>query len=224
MAKRSQNTKTKKSRNKIKKTYDLLEGYFGDLGWWPAESDFEVIVGAVLTQNTAWSNVTKAINELKGRDLLDPAKIERIDLERLARAIRSAGYYRVKARRLKEISRFVMAECGGKLSRLKRKDIRKLREKLLAVNGVGPETADSILIYALGKPVFVVDAYTKRIFSRHGLTNEKASYEEVQSLTHRYLPSDGKVYNQFHALLVETGKRFCKKREGLCGGCPLKGL
>ncbi|MFC1644318.1 endonuclease III domain-containing protein [Candidatus Omnitrophota bacterium] len=221
MAKRAQNTKAKNGINKI---YDLLEGYFGDLGWWPAESDFEVIVGAVLTQNTAWSNVTKAIKELKGKNLLDPAKIERIDLARLARVIRSAGYYRIKARRLKEISRFVMAECGGKLARLKRQDARKLREKLLAVNGVGPETADSILIYALGKPVFVVDAYTKRIFSRHGLTSENASYEEVQSLAQRYLPSDGKVLNQFHALLVETGKRFCRKKAGQCSECPLKGL
>ncbi|MFH1552484.1 MAG: endonuclease III domain-containing protein [Candidatus Omnitrophota bacterium] len=224
MAKRTQNTKAKNGINKIKKLYDLLEGYFGDLGWWPAESDFEVIVGAVLTQNTAWSNVTKAIKELKEKNLLDPAKIKRIDLARLARVIRSAGYYRIKARRLKEISRFVMAECGGKLTRLKRQDARRLREKLLAVNGVGPETADSILIYALGKPVFVVDAYTKRIFSRHGLTSENASYEEVQSLTHRYLPSDGKVLNQFHALLVETGKRFCRKKAGQCSECPLKGL
>jgi len=205
----------------IKKIYRLLEKRFGDLGWWPADSDFEVIIGAVLTQNTSWSNVKKAIGELRGRSLIDPGKIAGMDTARLARIVRSAGYYRVKAERLKEISRFIMDECGGKLSKLKKEDTGKLREKLLAVRGVGPETADSILLYALGKLVFVVDAYTKRIFSRHGLINENATYDEVQSFVRRNFLEEYKPLNQFHALLVETGKRFCKKKKGLCSECPL---
>jgi len=213
--------KDMKDRTKIKKIYDLLEGYFGDLAWWPARTDFEVIVGAILTQNTAWTNVEKAIRNLRSERLLAPAKIERVNTGRLARLIRPAGYYRVKAERLKEISRFIMRECNGQLRRLKSRDAGKLREKLLAVKGVGPETADSILIYALGKPVFVVDAYTKRIFSRHGLTREDASYGEVQALVHRWFPRDRKALNQFHALLVETAKRFCRKKTGLCSECPL---
>ncbi len=209
---------------KIKKIYDLLEEYFGDLGWWPAETGFEVIVGAILTQNTSWANVEKAIAGLRKKGLLRPAKIAGMDTARLSRLIRSSGYYRMKARRLKEISRFVMAECGGKLSRLKSRDTAKLREKLLAVKGVGPETADSILLYALDKPVFVVDAYTKRIFFRHALTCENASYEEVQSLARGCFPTDTKALNQFHALLVETAKRFCAKKAPLCDECPLRGI
>ena len=209
---------------KIRKIYGLLEGHFGDLGWWPARSGFEVIVGAILTQNTAWSNVEKAIGRLRREKLLDPAKIARVHTARLTCLIRPAGYYRVKARRLKEISRFIMSECGGELRRLKRMDTGKLREKLLAVKGVGPETADSILVYALKKPVFVVDAYTKRIFSRHGLACENASYDEVQSLVHGCFPLGEKAMNQFHAFLVETAKKFCRKKTPACEKCPLNDI
>lgn len=208
----------------LREIYDRLEGRFGDLGWWPAESAFEVIVGAILTQNTAWSNVEKAIESLKRKKLMDPAGIVRSPAAALSCVIRSAGYHRVKTDRLKEISRFVIAECGGELRKLKSKNTGKLREKLLEVKGVGPETADSILVYALGKPVFVVDVYTKRIFSRHGLIEEDAAYDSVQALVHRFLPRKRRTMNQFHALLVETGKTFCKKRSPLCEICPLKGL
>jgi len=207
---------------KLRKIYNLLDGHFGDLGWWPAGSDFEVIVGSILTQNTAWSNVEKAITALKREGLLEPDKILRMDTGRLSRLIRPAGYYRIKALRLKEISRFVMAECEGKMRRLRARNTEKLRESLLAVKGVGPETADSILVYALEKPVFVVDAYTKRIFSRHGLIQGNASYDEVQSLVRGHFPPDSRILNQFHAFLVETGKRFCRKKAGLCEKCPLR--
>ena len=212
-----------RDRIKIAKIYDLLEGHFGDLKWWPAKTAFEVIVGAILTQNTAWTNVEKAIRNLRKAGLLTPAEMTRAGNSRLARLIRPAGYYRIKADRLKNISRFVMRECGGQLRRLRSQDAGHIRKKLLSVKGVGPETADSILLYALGKPVFVVDAYTKRIFSRHGLTEEDASYEKVQTLVHEHFPPDVRSLNQFHALLVETAKRFCRKKAGQCGECPLGG-
>jgi endonuclease-3 related protein len=211
-------------KRKINKVYAALEEYFGDLGWWPASSAFEVIIGAVLTQNTAWSNVSKAIKGLKRNKCLTPEKIVRLDTKRLSQIIRPAGYYRVKSERIKAVSRFLLDECRAKLSKLKKESAWELREKLLKVKGIGPETADSILVYALEKPVFVVDAYTKRIFSRHGLVGEKASYDEVQSLVHENFSRSTKRLNQFHALLVETGKRFCRKKKGLCGECPLKGM
>ncbi|MFQ5953115.1 MAG: endonuclease III domain-containing protein [Candidatus Omnitrophota bacterium] len=209
-------------KRKIKRIYGLLENYFGDLGWWPADSAFEVIVGAILTQNTAWKNVEKAIARLKSERILSPGKIEKMSERSLSRFIRSSGYHRVKAARLKAISCFLLDECGSNLSRLKRKPPALLRKKLLKVKGVGPETADSILVYALEKPVFVVDAYTKRIFSRHGLASKSASYDEVQSLVHENFPAKVRSLNQFHALLVETGKRFCKKKKALCKDCPLR--
>jgi endonuclease-3 related protein len=209
---------------KIKKIYNKLDKYFGDLGWWPASSAFEVIVGAVLTQNTSWRNVEKAITGLKKERLLDPRKIEKTNSGRLSRIIRPSGYHRIKAARLKAVSRFLADECGSALSKLKKKDRKKLREKLLGVNGIGPETADSILLYALDKPVFVVDAYTKRIFSRHGLIKENESYDKVQAIVHENFPRSLKKLNQFHACLVEAGKRFCRKKKALCGECPLKGI
>ncbi|MFC1548869.1 endonuclease III domain-containing protein [Candidatus Omnitrophota bacterium] len=214
----------KDKRKSLKKLYDLLNNYFGDLGWWPAETDFEVIIGAILTQNTSWTNVEKAIFRLKQKGLLRPSRLAEADLASLARAIRPAGYFRVKARRLRDMGRFVMSECGGRLARLKKLGVPELREKLLAVKGVGPETADSILVYAMQKPVFVVDAYTKRIFERHGLIDGRVSYDEVQKMVHKGLPMKTGELNQFHALLVETGKRFCRKKAPLCEECPLKVL
>ena len=211
-------------KKKLRKIYGLLEDKFGDLGWWPAEGPFEVIVGAILTQNTSWSNVEKAISKMKRENLLSPRGILKARTSRLAGAIRPAGYFMVKAGRLKEVSRFVMAECGGRLGRLKKSSTSALRNKLLAVKGVGPETADSILVYALGKPVFVVDAYTRRVFSRHGIIPEKAAYSEIQALVHGNFPRDQRKLNQFHALLVETGKRYCRKKGPLCEECPLKNV
>lgn len=208
-------------QGRLRRVYKLLERYFGDLKWWPADSDFEVIVGAVLTQNTAWSNVVVAIEGLKRHGLMDPSKIHSERTSRLSKIIKSSGYHRLKSERLKEICRFLLDKCGGDLKKMRKDEKRALRNEILKVKGVGPETADSILLYALHKPVFVVDAYTRRIFYRHGLIREKAAYEEIQTLVHENFPEDTKALNQFHALLVETGKRFCKKKKCLCSECPL---
>lgn len=209
------------NRKKIKEIYDLLDNSFGDLKWWPAESDFEVIIGAVLTQNTSWTNVEITISRLKSEKLLTPSSIVEVNINRLAGLIRSSGYFRVKSRRLKYVCRFILDECNGRLEDLKKIDTGVLRSKLLSVNGIGPETADSILLYALKKPVFVVDSYTKRIFSRHRIIKTDCTYDEVQSLVHENFPLKVQAMNQFHALIVETAKRFCKKNKPLCEECPL---
>lgn len=214
-------TKTKWAPAKVRRMYRLLEAHFGDLGWWPAETPFEVIVGAVLTQNTAWVNVEKAIRVLKREGLMTLAAITGCVDERLAAAIRPAGYHNVKAGRLKAVCRFLWEECGGRLAKLKKADTAVLRKKLLAVKGVGPETADSILLYALEKPVFVVDAYTKRIFFRHALAEENAGYEDLRGKVEEVFNGDAARFNQFHALIVETAKNYCRKKKGLCGECPL---
>lgn len=206
---------------KVERIYKLLDKHFGSLGWWPARTDFEVIVGAILTQNTAWSNVEKAIEKLRKKKLLNPKKILASRFSELEKCIRSSGYYRQKAVRLKDISRFIMDECGGSLKKFKSIDTESLRKKLLEVKGVGPETADSMLLYAFKRPVFVVDAYTKRIFARHMIIEETSSYNEVQSLVHDCFGRRTSVYNAFHASIVEAGKRFCRKKKPLCSVCPL---
>jgi len=209
-------------KNKLDKMYELMDDRYGDLKWWPAESAFEVIVGAVLTQNTAWRNVEKAIAGLKKGGLMDPAKIVRVTRGRLSALIRPSGYHRLKAERLKETCRFLIDECSGNIKKMKKRRTRELREKLLNVRGIGPETADSILLYALEKPVFVVDAYTRRIFTRHGIiTSEDMPYDLLQTLVHNNFPASVKKLNQFHATLVETAKQFCRKKRANCKECPL---
>lgn len=210
-------------REEILEIYELLNGYFGDLQWWPAESPFEVMVGTILTQNTAWTNVEAAIKALRKRRLLSPVALSQISEADLAEAIRSCGYYHLKASRLKALVHFFMEDYSGSISAMRAEGISILREKLLGVRGVGPETADSILLYACEKPIFVSDAYTKRVFSRHGLVGETAGYEDIQSLVMASLPGDTPWFNQFHALIVVTAKTFCKKRPQ-CGGCPLADL
>ena len=211
--------------NKITKIYDKLDKHFGDLKWWPAETAFEVMVGAVLTQNTAWTNVEKAIRNMKKEGFLKgPGVLARSRENRIAKAIKPSGYYNIKAKRLKALCCFLEDECHGEISRLRSQESRTIRKKLLSVNGIGPETADSMLLYALGKPVFVVDTYTKRIFSRHGILPEDSAYDEVQMLAHKAFPKDVKKLNQFHALLVEAAKNFCKKSKPLCEECPLRGV
>ncbi|MBD3426258.1 MAG: hypothetical protein GF409_03385 [Candidatus Omnitrophica bacterium] len=211
----------KRTSRELSRIYELLNRHFGDLRWWPARSGFEVMVGTVLTQNTAWSNVVKAIRSLRKHGLLTPGKLLGADLEKLEGLIRPAGYFRIKADRLKRMCRFVMDECGGRLSLLKKRESSEMRQLLLSVKGIGPETADSILLYALEKPVFVVDAYTRRIFSRHGLISENARYEDVKTLVEENFPMEVARLNQFHALLVETAKSYCKKNNPLCNECPL---
>jgi endonuclease-3 related protein len=211
------------SRKDLMKIYDLLTGHFGNLNWWPADSPFEVMVGAVLTQNTAWTNVEKAIAALKELNLLSPEALWQINEAALSHIIRPSGYYRVKARRLKSLVRFLLDEYDGSIDRMRAERLLLLREKLLCVNGIGPETADSILLYACGKPVFVSDAYTKRIFLRHGLIPKTMEVTQISELVMSLLPGDAPLFNQFHALLVNTGKHFCRKLPN-CTPCPLRVL
>lgn len=205
---------------KLKPIYKKLYSSFGPQHWWPADSAFEVMVGAILTQNTSWRNVEKAINNLKERRLLNLKRLDRLPQKKLAALIRPAGYYNIKAKRLKEFLNFYRANA----KKIPAQDTGILRRRLLAVHGVGPETADSILLYALGKPVFVVDAYTKRVFSRHGFIKEDASYEEVQALFMRDLKKDVQLFNEYHALIVKLAKDFCLKNKPRCRACPLEGI
>lgn len=201
--------------------YQALFDHLGPQNWWPARTPFEVIVGAILTQNTSWTNVERAITNLRRANLLTPSALERVPFTRLASLIRSSGYFRQKAKKLKAFVRFLRDQHSGSLARMFRTPTLALREKLLAVHGIGPETADSILLYAGKKDVFVVDAYTRRIFSRHGWVADNVSYEELRSKIEAALPRDVSRYNEFHALLVMAGKNWCRTREPRCSECPL---
>ena len=205
------------------RVYYKLHKAYGPRHWWPGETSFEVMVGAILTQNTSWRNVEKAIQKLKGKGVLSPEGLHHLKKSELARLIRSSGYYRIKADRLKSFIDFLFGQYDGDLKRMKNERQEGLREKLLGVKGIGPETADSILLYGLKKPIFVVDAYTKRVFSRHGVISEKASYEEVQKVFMEHLPPDEELFNEYHALIVQVGKMVCKKIPK-CDICPLKGI
>jgi len=201
--------------------YKTLFKAFGPQHWWPGETPFEVVVGAILTQNTSWGNVEKAIKNLKAGHALNARRIDEMPVHALAALIRSAGYFNVKAKRLKSFIRFLVANYQGSIEKMKREDLQVLREKLLDVNGIGPETADSILLYALGKPVFVIDAYTKRVLSRHNVVDRDKSYEDFQNLFHSSLRRDVKLFNEYHALLVTVGKIYCRSNP-LCDKCPLR--
>ncbi len=203
--------------------YNRLYEAFGPRHWWPGDSPFEIAIGAILTQNTAWRNVKKAITNLKQENLLSPHALYRVPVQDLAAVIKPAGYYNVKALRLKHFIRFLFQESDGDLDRLFAEELDTLRDNLLSVNGIGPETADSILLYAGNKPTFVVDAYTKRIFFRHGLIPEEAPYEELRGLFMDALEPDVGLFNEFHALLVHLGHTFCLKRNPRCGECPAEG-
>ncbi len=194
---------------------------FGPQHWWPARTRFEVVVGAVLAQNTAWSNVEHALAALRSRGLLTAARLAALPLGRLAELIRPSGYFRVKALRLREFLRYLRRRYHGSLNLMSRASLDPLRGELLAVRGIGPETADSILLYALGRPVFVVDAYTRRVLSRHRLLPHEADYEEVRAFFERHLPSDPRLFNEYHALLVAVGKQYCRSRPH-CEECPLR--
>jgi len=201
--------------------YKKLYSFFGPQHWWPAESSFEVIVGAILTQNTSWQNAERAIANLGKRKLLNPHKLYRLSDKRLASLIMPAGYYNIKARRLKNFLIFLFKSYKGKLKNMSLRDTQELRQELLSVNGIGPETADSILLYALDKAVFVVDAYTQRVLLRHRLIRNNASYDEIQNLFMKNLKNKVKLFNEYHALLVRLGKEFCLKGRPKCEVCPL---
>ncbi len=201
--------------------YDRLSHAFGPQHWWPGDTPFEIAVGAILTQNTNWLNVEKAIQNLKNRDALSAEVIYEIPVKELAELIRPAGYFNIKAQRLKSFINFLMKEYHGSMIKMKSRETHLLRKQLLSVNGIGPETADSILLYALEKPVFVIDAYTKRVLSRHRILDDNSSYDEFQSLFQGTLKQDEKLFNEYHALFVKLGKTFCRKSKPLCETCPL---
>jgi endonuclease III related protein len=200
--------------------YAALFSFYGPRSWWPGDSPFEIAVGAILTQNTNWTNVEKAIANLKQHGALCASVLHKMPDHDLAQMIRPAGYYNIKTKRLKAFLHFLMDEYGGDMSCMSETATDRLRRDLLAINGVGQETADSILLYALERPVFVIDAYTKRVMSRHGVLDAGASYEEYQSFFHLYMESDTAVFNEYHALIVSVGRDFCRPRPR-CEGCPL---
>jgi endonuclease-3 related protein len=210
--------------NKLMTVYDFLYRQFGPQHWWPADSPFEVSVGAILTQQVSWNNVERAISNLKHAGLLDPFKIQAISLGSLEELIKPTGFYRVKARRLKAFVNFLCSRFEGSMESMFQIPGQDLRTMLLSVFGIGPETADSILLYAGGVPVFVVDAYTMRLIDRLGIVvgyESKPSYDRVQSLFHDNLPRDAYLYNEYHALIVALCKDKCKAGNPCCKDCCL---
>lgn len=212
---------TTKSK-RINTFYNELYKRYGPQGWWPGDSALECILGAMLTQNTSWSNAEKAIYNLKKENLISMEKLALINVDELAGLIRPSGYYNRKALKIKYFISFVVKEYGASLERMLEEDAPELRRKLLALKGIGPETADTILLYAGRMPVFVIDAYTYRVLSRHSLVPEETTYGEMQELFMDSLSEDAVIFNEYHALLVRVGKEYCKKRTPLCEGCPLK--
>ena len=210
--------------NSYSDAYRLLYDHFGPQDWWPGDTPFEIMVGAILTQNTNWSNVQKAIQNLKSENLLSYESLAQLTADEIAQWIRPAGYYNLKARRLRNFLDMVANIYQGELDLFIDDDLNSARENLLTVNGIGPETADSILLYACGHPVFVVDIYTHRVFSRHNLVMEETDYSTIQNLFLDHLVQDIQVYNEFHALIVRVAKTYCKKTKPLCEKCPLNGL
>jgi endonuclease III related protein len=221
--------KISRDASKLRRAYKLMHARSGHQHWWPGETPFEVCVGAILTQNTAWINVKRAIANLKAAEVLEPEKLFALPEEKLAQLIRPAGYFNVKARRLRSFLRVLVEEFGGDLKKLFAGETAVVRERLLAVNGVGPETADSILLYAGGHRSFVIDAYTKRIFSRHGWRGADVEYDELKYLCESALNQKSGAarldyWQDYHAQLVMVGKHFCRTREPRCDDCPLKPL
>ena len=201
--------------------FNRLLSAFGPQGWWPAETPFEVMVGAVLTQHTAWTNVERAIANLKASGNFEPKALLQMPDGELAALIRPAGFYRVKARRLKAFLAYFVSQYSGDVEKMRAMPVSVLRPELLGVNGVGPETADCILLYALEKPSFVVDAYTRRIFSRLGLVDSGVEYHELRARFVCALPEDRMLYNEYHALIVTLGKEICRPKPR-CDRCPLE--
>jgi len=201
--------------------YERLLDTFGPQHWWPGDSPFEIMVGAVLVQNTAWPNVERAIANLREAGVMEPRALYALPPNELAELIRSAGYFQVKARRLRNLLKFVIDEYDGSLEQMFGTDVATLREQLLAIHGIGPETADAILLYSGGRPTFVVDTYTHRVLARHGWIGYEADYHEIKSHFESTLPADTSLYNEYHALLVRVGKEFCRRTAPKCEACPL---
>jgi len=211
-------------RKRLLEIYQHLLDTYGAQSWWPGESPFEVIVGAILTQSVAWSNAKKAIAALKQASRLTPDQLAQAPIEEIAVLIRPCLYYNEKAKKLKAFSDFLEDRYSNNLSSLLSLDVSCLRQELLSVWGIGEETADAIILYAAKKPSFVVDAYTRRILRRLGMIDEKATYAGIRALVMKFLPADVPLYNEYHALLVRHGKKRCRSRNPTCKGCPLSTL
>lgn len=211
------------NQNLIIDLYQRLLLNFGPQGWWPGDTQEEIILGAILTQAVSWSNVEKAINNLKNHSLLNFAALAQAEDEQILPLIKPALYHRQKLRKIRAFLKFLQQEYAGSLEQMWTEDLAILRTKLLNVWGIGPETADSILLYAGEKAIFVVDAYTKRIFSRLGMVNEEISYHDLQYFLEQNTEKDVAIYNEFHALLVALGASCCRKNRPLCPSCPLSG-
>lgn len=201
--------------------YRALQTAYGPQHWWPGDSPTEIVIGAILTQNTNWKNVEKAIGNLKAKKMLDWTALRRVSSARLSRLIRPAGYYNIKARRMKNFVAWLFETYDGDLDRLRSIKPAKLRRELLDVNGIGPETADSIMLYALDIPTFVIDAYTGRIARRHFLADESAEYDDLKEMFESRLRRRASLFNEYHALIVRVAKEHCRTR-AVCSGCPLE--
>lgn len=218
--KKDSSARTEKHLPTLIEIYKTLSKFYGPTNWWPGDTPFEIAIGAILTQNTAWTNVERAIQELKKKNLLDPYKIVKCKRNVLEQAIRSSGYFRQKAEKLTIFCNYLIEKYDGKIENMRHKDTTILREELLNLKGIGPETADDILLYSCEHPIFVIDAYTRRIFSRHGILDGKLKYEKIQEYFHKHLPEDVYTYKEYHGLIVWTGKDFCRKIPK-CSLCPL---
>jgi endonuclease-3 related protein len=208
---------------RLRDLHDALLAHYGHQKWWPADDSFEVMIGAILAQNTAWKNVEKAIQNLRTFELLDVRKLHELDQDTLALAIKPAGTFNVKAARLKAYIAWYVRRFDADLERMKQVPPDRLREELLEIKGIGPETADAILLYAVEAPTFVVDTYAHRVLTRHDLAMEEATYEDLKEAFERELPRDVKVYNELHALIVAVGKEYCRPKPR-CEKCPLRPL
>jgi len=211
------------TQERLEEIYRLLFARFGPQHWWPGRTRFEIIVGAILTQNTNWQNVERAIGNLKSAGMLKPEKLHGLGVDELAQLIKPAGYFNIKAKRLSNFLNWLFEDCDGRLEDLDTVNTEQLRDQLLAINGIGPETADSILLYALERQIFVVDAYTARMAARHHLIEPPFDYTDLQWLFTTNLQPDVKLFNEYHALLVRLGKEFCRPK-ARCTGCPLEKL
>lgn len=212
-----------KINNRIQKIYRLLYSSFGSQHWWPGDTRFEIMVGAILTQNTNWRNVTRAIDNIKRARLLDPKKLLK-NRRLIPRLIKPSGFYKLKTKRLLAFLNYYVNTYNGNIENVTSKTTEILRNELLAIPGIGYETADSILLYAFARPVFVVDIYTRRIFSRHNIVDPGLPYDAIRTMFEKHLPKNAQLYNEYHALLVKCGKEYCKKNEPWCTTCPLRNV
>lgn len=214
-------TRTVPTARVLQRIYRLLYGAYGPMNWWPADTPFEIIVGAILTQNTAWTNVEKAIANMKKAGLMDPKKVEKVAEKRLATVIKPSGYFNQKAKRLKIFVEYFGEKYDYSIEKMAARPVAEMRKELLELQGVGPETADSILLYALEKPVFVIDNYTMRTFKRLGYLTNEDDYDSAQKMYMKHLKLDVTMYKEYHALIVALGNKLCKPRP-TCTSCPLR--